>query len=142
MKNLIKYFAALLLLPVCLGSCQKEEEVYPVYPAPAWQVDNAKYSVNMTAVVVLPDNLLPYFQENDQVAAFVGDECRGIGELIDNAFFVTIKGTPEEDSKVFFQYYSTRNQYMYKTDATLSFEQDVIYGTADAPEVLTLNIIQ
>ena len=102
MKNLIKYFT-FLLLAVCMGSCQKDE-MYTEFPAPVWQVDDAKYSVNMTAVVVLPNNLLPYFNENDQVAAFINDECRGVGILVDNAFFVTIKGTPEEISNVSFRY--------------------------------------
>ena len=131
----------LFVLAICLGSC-KEEEVNTTFPAPVWQVDDAKYSVSMTAVVVLPENLQTYFQTNDQIAAFINGECRGVGQLIDNAFFITIKGTPEENSKVSFRYYNTRNQYMYATDANLSFEPDAIYGTADAPEVLVLNIIQ
>ena len=140
MKNLIKYFT-FLLLAVCMGSCQKDE-MYTEFPAPVWRVDDAKYSVNMTAVVVLPNNLLPYFNENDQVAAFINDECRGVGILVDNAFFVTIKGTPEEISNVSFRYYSTQNKYMYTTDSFLPFEQDAVYGTVDAPEVLSLNIVQ
>ncbi|MFR3548842.1 MAG: hypothetical protein ACLTTW_00260 [Coprobacter sp.] len=91
--------------------------------------------------MLVAENLQPYFQSDDQIV-FVNDECRGVGQLIDNAFFITIKGTPEETSKVSFRYYNTRNQYMYATDANLSFEPDAIYGTADAPEMLVLNIIQ
>lgn len=97
----------------------------------------------MTAVVVLPENLQTYFQTNDQIAAFINGECRGVGQLIDNAFFITIKGTPEENSKVSFRYYNTRNQYMYATDANLSFGAGMPFmARADAPEVLVLNIIQ
>ncbi|MCP9610486.1 hypothetical protein [Coprobacter tertius] len=141
MKNPIKYSLTLFLFILGLNSCQKEE-VYKTFPPPVWQVEDTKYSVNMTAVVVLPPNMQALYQKNDQIAAFVNDECRGIGQFVDNAFFITIKGLPEEISKVSFKYYNNQNQYMYSTDAFLSFEQDAIFGTIDAPEILTLNIVQ
>lgn len=141
MKNLIKYPLLLLLFILGLNSCQKEE-VYKTFPIPVWQVEDMKYSVNMTAVVVLPPNLQALYQKNDQIAAFVNNECRGIGQFVDNAFFITIKGLPEENSKISFKYYNNQNQYMYSSDAFLSFEQDAVFGTIDSPEMLTLNIIQ
>ena len=69
-KIAVKYCMLLFVLAICLGSC-KEEEVYTTFPAPVWQVDDAKYSVSMTAVVVLPENLQTYFQTNDHIAAFM-----------------------------------------------------------------------
>jgi hypothetical protein len=92
----------------------------------------------MTAVVTIPDNLNRYMQSDDQLAAFVGDECRGVGILLDGAFFVTIKGSSSEQSMVTFRYYSSRNKYMYTTDAFLTFDIDAVLGSIDKPEVLSL----
>ena len=40
-KIAVKYCMLLFVLAICLGSC-KEEEVYTTFPAPVWQVDDAK----------------------------------------------------------------------------------------------------
>jgi hypothetical protein len=132
-------YIILLLCAVCsFASCRKEKESYTQYPAPSWTVEQAKYNGNMTAVVTVPDNLARYIQPDDQLAAFVGDECRGVGTLVDGAFFVTIKGTSSEESKVMFRYYSSRNKYMYASEAFLTFDIDAVLGSVDDPEVLSL----
>jgi hypothetical protein len=138
MKRATNYFIILLCVVCTLASCNKDEETYTTYPAPSWTPEAANYSGNMTAVVTIPDNLRRYMQSEDQLAAFVDDECRGVGILLDGAFFVTIKGSSSEQSMVSFRYYSARNRYMYTTDAFLAFDIDAVLGSADNPEVLIL----
>lgn len=133
--------AALCMLIVCLNSCKKEDS-FPVFPAPHWTVDaNPDYSVSMTAIVVLPPNLNAYSQTEDQMAAFIGEECRGVAQFINGAYYLLIKGSAEEQAQVSIRYYSARNQYMYTTGAFVTFEADAVHGTADKPVTLPLTII-
>lgn len=129
------------ILSVCMNSC-KEDETFTVFPAPAWRVDaNPDYSVSMTATVVLPANLAAYEQAEDKMAAFIGEECRGVAQFINGAYYLLVKGSPGEQSQISIRYYSARNQYMYTTGAFIPFEADAVYGTADAPVILPLSII-
>ncbi len=139
MKRTINYIIMLLGVVCTLSSCNKDEETFTQYPAPSWTVEPANYNGNMTAVVTVPDNLKRYMQSDDQLAAFVDDGCRGVGILLDGAFYVTIKGSSSEESMVAFRYYSSRNRYMYTTDAFLAFDIDAVLGSTDNPEVLSLH---
>lgn len=131
----------LCLSSVCLSSCN-EDETFTVFPAPYWKVDaNPEYSVSMTTIAVLPDNLAAYAQADDEMAAFIGEECRGVAQLIDGAFYLLIKGMPDEQKQVSIRYYSKRNQYMYTTGALFTFEADAVHGTTDKPVTLPLSII-
>ena len=99
--------------------------------------------MNMSAVVALPEALKPYAdQKADKVAAFVGNECRGVGQLDSNtgSYKMQIKGVQGTSEKVRFQYYSANNQYLYTTDAFLDFKADGYYGTDAAPAVLPIEI--
>lgn len=137
----------ILLLSLCvlagLTSCGDDEVVFPTSPAPEWQVDlSEQYPLSMSAVVRLPDNLAAHAASGDQLAAFVGDECRGVGEAVEvngkQVYFVLIKGNGNEVQQVKFQYYSAKNSYLYTTPNFLKFEVDSRYGSADSPEVLPL----
>lgn len=139
MKKLSIYTLTTLLtiIIICLTGC-KREEVLPIYPAPNWKITPSnEYSVNMTAAVTLPNNLKPYMNSGDELAAFIGNDCRGVGAIIqDSIFLISIQGTTNEQSKVRFKYYSTKNKYLYETDGYLTFESNTSYGTIDKPMVL------
>ena len=126
----------------CFTAC-KDEEPLPEQPRPVWGVEYGIYTESsMTAIVVLPENLQPYAQDDDMVAAFVGNECRGIGELINGAFYILIKGAPNEYAGISFLYYSSRNKYLYTTAPDLPFEPDTRFGGVDEPEVLVLSVVK
>lgn len=135
-------FILLALLLAFVAGCKKHHTL-PKVPSPAWTVDNIdQYPVSMTAVVQVPENLRPYIQKTDKIAAFVGDECRGTGTWIKagsvSAFFILIHGTASEQSKISFKYYFSWKSNMYETDALLDFTVDGSYGSVDAPEILDL----
>ena len=147
MKRLISVLCFFLL--VASTSCSKKgttttpEEVATKFPAPEWKEDNTgKYPGTMTAVVALPLTLASYVMENDQLAAFVNGECRGVGVLEKvnslNVFFVLIHGLPDETSKVKFRYYSSKTAFMYEFTAAVNFLLDDVYGTAQNPKKLEL----
>jgi hypothetical protein len=129
--------------------CSKSENNAPEPPgtkftAPEWKQDTSgRYPASMTAVLALPNSLAAAVLESDQLAAFVNDECRGIGTVekvnTQNLFFVMIHGMPDETSKVKFKYYSTKTSFMYESKDTLNFLIDAVYGTAQNPKTLQLS---
>ena len=137
----------IFLIAATLGCSKKPvdtpEEAATKFPAPTWKADDTgKYPATMTAVVTLPVTLAGSTMENDKLAAFVNDECRGVGVIVQvsslNLFFVLIQGLPEEANKITFRYYSNKTSYMYESQSALTFLADAIYGTAENPKTLEL----
>jgi hypothetical protein len=129
-----------------LNGCKEEEERFPQFETPAWSIDATQHSVNMTAVVQLPQQWAQYAQSGDRLAAFAGENCRGVGEVVgDNpaVYYVTIHGTSEEQVQIKFRYYNARTRYLFDSGELFPFEVDKVYGTSDAPEILSsLSIVK
>lgn len=147
MMNKIRYILILMILLFLFffPGCKKDKP--PRFPSPSWTVaDNVEYSASMTAVVQLSPDLFRNKGKADKLAAFIDDECRGLGERIQldsgAVFFVLIHGKPSEQSKIQFKYYSERSSYMYQTEAFLDFILDANYGTVDEPRVLKLKLMR
>ncbi|MDL2244145.1 hypothetical protein LJC54_01380 [Parabacteroides sp. OttesenSCG-928-J18] len=140
MKKSISILIVLLGFSL-FSACDKEDFTQPV--PTNWQVSESEsFNTTMTAIVVLPDNLLKQAQDNDQMAAFMGEECRGKGELVkvgeQRFYFITIKGFSDEQGKIAFKYYNSGNSNMYATEAILTFEPDGDWGSLDNPKILDL----
>lgn len=77
---------------------------------------SSKYPVQRQLTVTLRQNSLATVMANDQVAVFVGDECRGVGQV----------GTPftvyarEEGETLQVRYYSTDKGGTYTADSTIT----------------------
>ena len=144
MNKIIKTTIYGIFISLFITACKEDEEKFTTYDPPVWSVDyTAGYYENMTAIVRLPNNLAQYADENDQLAAFAGDgKCRGVGELINGSYFVSIKGAPEDQSNIRFMYYSAQNKYLYQTDDLFSFDASRIFGTVDEPKELLLNVLK
>lgn len=143
MKTVTCNFMTLLLLLCCAATGCKKHHDYPRSSRPQWTVDTTgKYPVTMTAVVELPLPMQYYVQSTDEIGAFIGNECRGVGTFVrsdtSKVFFIMIHGTASEQAKISFKYYSTWTSYLYNTDAFLNFTMDGNFGTVDAPAILNL----
>ena len=141
-----------LLLVINLG-CKKEteqkapEEAATKFPAPDWKVDETgRYPATMTAVVTLPDGMHGSISENDQLAAFVSEDCRGIASVVKvgsvNVYFLMIRGLADEQSKIIFKYYSAKTGYLFQSGPILNFLVDDVYGTAQNPKVLSVTQVK
>lgn len=154
MKKDISHITLLLALMAVLitagiSSCSKDRDSgYAKVPAPDWKEDmTGKYPASMTAVVQLPENLLPASQVEDKLAAFIKDECRGTGVMVKvndttSVFYVMIHGTAAEQTKISFKYYSKKDSYLYTTNDFLDFSIDGNYGTVDEPAILDLQHVK
>lgn len=135
--------AIYLFLMMAILGCGKNPvdppaEAAAKFPEPTWKADGTgKYPATMTAVVNLPAALAGNAAENDKLAAFVNDECRGVGVIVPvnnaNLFFILIQGLPEESGEITFKYYSSKTAYMYESHPALTFLADAVYGTAENP---------
>ena len=96
----------------------------------------------MTAVVKVPEVIKENVNAGDRVGAFVNNECRGVGVPINLngniVFYILIRGTASEQSKIDFRFYDSISAYLYKTNKPIDYVVDGDYGTADNPAVLNL----
>lgn len=105
-----------------------------VTPAPRmgvspWQYDAAQFRDNMSIVAVIENaaDLVGGYS----VGAFVGDECRGEGVLVDGKLFITVHGQAGE--QISFRLHSNGEQFL--VGETLPFSHAA--GSLKAPMKLT-----
>ena len=90
---------------------------------PVWSdPDKSIFPTSMTAVVRLTPFLERYATENDVMAAFIGDECRGVASRIEvdgkSLYFVLIKAADDAgyDKYFGFEYWPTYDNKQSLTD--------------------------
>ena len=104
--------------------------------------ESGKYPEVMNATVTLTDPLPFEMRDNDRLAAFVGDECRGVGKASKlagkNIYTFEIRGKKEETAPIYFMYYSLQTKGIYKSDESFPFTDGEIKGDEEEPFALTL----
>lgn len=103
----------------------------PVMNAPQrnrtiWVYNSAPFADNMTIVADLGD---AYSTDNFSVGAFVGDECRGEGMMIDGKCFITAHA--DKGETISFRLYNETTGEMRSIDETLLFAKTA--GSIKAP---------
>lgn len=103
----------------------------PVMNAPQrnrtiWVYNSAPFADNMTIVADLGD---AYRTDNFSVGAFVGDECRGEGMMIDGKCFITAHA--DKGETISFRLYNETTGEMRSIDETLLFAKTA--GSIKAP---------
>jgi hypothetical protein len=141
--NTVKNIILVVITAFIFNNCSKDTDPYPKYPVPDWGIESPELLPNsFTAIIAIPDNINIYATDNDKVAAFIDDRCRGIGTLVDEAnkrvYYITIRANDEEDGNIIFKYYNSRLSYLYQAKQTIQFETDGTYGTYDSPVILEL----
>lgn len=98
-----------------------------------WQVDENKFEYTMTMVAFLNINATNLSNTNDMLAAFVGEECRGVANLIytesTDAYFAYLTVFANSASEtVNFKIYDSTNNTTIDADQELPFEINKHYG--------------
>ena len=137
-----KILIVLFFATFCLATSCKKEESYRTFERPTWETTLDGYSVSMTCVMTLDRNIIGYVDSEDILAAFIGDECRGIAEYTKDKFFLNIVGSPEESALITFKYYSAKTKYLYQEEGLHSFASNGVLGVSDEPYVLRLSLVQ
>lgn len=94
--------------------------------ATVWQYNSAKFADNMT---IIADLGASYTGDQISVGAFVGDECRGEGKMIDGKCFITVAG--EKGEEISFRLYDGMTGEYRTIEGTRSFQS--MDGTLAAP---------
>ncbi len=139
-----RFIYPLIISLLCIGftACSEEEEPYPTYPNPAWAyAENTNHTASMTIIATLPEAERLYEASDDELAAFIGGECRGVATRIGNAYYIMVKGAASDVDAVTVKYYSASRKYLYEAVNWCAFEPDATYGTVDEPEVLPLTVV-
>lgn len=138
MKNIAyRMFLMSTVLLMVLSSCKKDK--FSKYDNPYWSVETSTdYSVSLTAIVKLPDNLNSYVSSSDQMAAFNGSSCRGIAKMVGDVFYLNVVGVAGESFPITIKYWSASNKYLYEANQRIPFQQNSRIGSPDAPYVLDL----
>lgn len=126
--------------PSCIAFMDGKVEASPESPLTVPLVTAGKHPLKMQACVALPQNLVRQAADGDIMAAFVGDECRGVAkaELAEGGkyiFRMEINGSMGMEEAVTLKYYSTRNSYLYQATAAFTFAGGSSYGTAAEPSI-------
>ena len=142
--NKLKMIVMLPLLAALamMAGCQ-EEEVIPTHSKPGWAaIDNPDHDVTMTVIMTLPDHLAGNTSDGDEIAAFIGDQCRGTANRVGNLYYVMVDGTENEAGDVYFRYYCANTGYMYRSATAVPFKANANEGTPDEPLSLIFDIIK
>ncbi|SVB50480.1 uncharacterized protein METZ01_LOCUS203334, partial [marine metagenome] len=105
---------------------------------PDWSVNPSDFQFNASMIGVLIFNGDESTDSNDIIAAFVGDECRGVktdgiifsGRMV---FGLTIFGNENGESLTFRSYDASNDQVNDNIDFIYSFVPNDIVGSAEAP---------
>ena len=93
-----------------------------------WQYDASQFSDNMSIVAACPS-----VDEAWTVGAFVGDECRGEGRMIEGKFFITVHADEGED--IHFRLHNSMTGEM--REVTEHVSMSLMLGSLSAPFPLT-----
>lgn len=122
------------------------EPVYPKHDSPQWNsvVNSAKpnetFPTDLTAYIQLPGAIGAYSSNQDEMAAFCGDECRGDGTYIEGVWCLRIWGNVGD--KITLRFYCATNKYMYHSTETIVLKDDEHLGTFDEPRLMGFDVDQ
>lgn len=123
MRPFYNVFLKILLLTFALQGVLRAQ--------PNWEVSSGEYAstMNITAKVLV-DSL---FQEGPTIlAAFVGEECRGIASLQEDLFFLTAYSNEAREEMSLRIYHESTSQILDASN-NLSFSADGILGDSEDP---------
>ena len=129
-RNFKRVCVGLLFLLTLVGCEEKDPFVTPgKVENPNWviTVDN-NMTVSMTALVQVS------FAQNEGVlAAFMGEECCGIGEYIDGLYWLYITPATEDGGEVQLKFYSPDLKRIFVAEDTFPFRNNDMLGTVANP---------
>jgi hypothetical protein len=113
-------------------------------PLPAdWTASPSEYQYSMNFIAQLNINGDISRDPNDQVAAFVGDQCRGIAKLkyiesLDNyEAFISVYSNKTSGEAIEFRIWNASDGQVHRdVTPTYLFESNAVLGTAIKPEIL------
>ncbi|GEM_PF-3885311 len=115
--------------------------------APGWKVDKNKYSSTMGIVGILKIDDIISSDKNDIVAAFIDNECRGVGKMkyieqIDSyCLFIDIYGDIEETGEIRFKAWDANpGEVLAEVSPNLNFLANDVKGNVSNPIIFNAEL--
>ncbi|MGM9699376.1 MAG: hypothetical protein ACI3Y0_12160 [Prevotella sp.] len=128
-KSILYYDGIATVKAKAMYAKRRYEDVAP------WTVDVHKYPNMMCITAELYDGNILVGEGDYYVAAFVGEECRGIGKFIDGKIFLSVYG--EKSEPILFKAVDKESGESFDIDDKLDFKADAV-GSVKAPYQLQL----
>ncbi|MFC1572591.1 FlgD immunoglobulin-like domain containing protein [Candidatus Eisenbacteria bacterium] len=130
--------ALLLVAPAVLALQAHAERLVP-----DWSVNPAEYTYDGAIIAAVYLDVQDVGDEGDLLAAFVGEECRGVitatqTPLSTYLFMLTVYGNSSSGDMLTFQYYDESTDLVYDVEDSVGFVPDMIIGLPHAPFVMHL----
>jgi hypothetical protein len=121
--------------PVALRTSQI---IFDDYDASTWQPFAPDYEHNMLITATLDYNKKQILAEGSKVAAFVGEECRGMGELVFvpelNQYMVSMFVYSNEGSEpINFRIHDAQSDRYFDNYEVINFQADDVLGRFETP---------
>ena len=128
----MKYFVKIVLVILMAYSSAL------VAAVPTWSVVPSDYQFTMSMTGVVKFYCAESINENDIVAAFVGDECRGVQALNTDVngrkfAFLTVYSNTSSNEEISFKLYKADEDRVFDAVFQVDFENDGSYGTSELP---------
>lgn len=153
--NLLTIISCGLLL--LAAGCKPKEPVNPDkqnlsgnVARPEWVApEDYDYTSSMTAVVKIdlaakyPSAATDFvLDDQDLLAAFIGDECLGIAAPQDGLFYLYIAAPTANANAITLRYWSAHYKNLFVADDAFPFVNDDQKGSFNAPFVPTLEVVK
>jgi len=146
-SNLLRALSVCVLCSVfcVLTSCEKKGQPVDPYVDPGttenpqWNitVDTTDMTTSMTAII-----RVNFGKSEDMLAAFIGDECCGIGEYMDGLYWLYISPASEQGGNVQLRFYSQHLKRIFVAKETFLFINDGHLGSVNDPYIPTWDVAQ
>jgi hypothetical protein len=130
----------LILLTLMCGCKKKDTEVFDSKPNWVMATDvNKEYSMTYIVKVSVNSVVQPLVVD-DELAAFIGTQCRGTSTIVandsKNCFYLLVYGNQNDSEKLTFKYFSSQQRKIYESVPVDSYYPNQIIGSLDAPTLL------
>ena len=110
---------------------------------PAWSVDPRAFPTSMTVVAQVRRESGPVAEDGALVAAYLGDELRGVAETLDaggfgRLAFLQVYGGLSDTGDLSFRVYLPSGDRTYRAQEAVPYVNDGQTGSATSPQPLTL----
>jgi hypothetical protein len=114
--------------------------VLSVDAKPNWAAVTTDFQYTMTYIAHVSINSgVQTIQDGDEVAAFVGTECRGAATIVTagttKSFYLLIKGNQTSTETLTFKYYQKSSSHIFDLNLTKDFVANQAFGSLDVPFV-------
>ena len=120
------------------SSSEKRKPARFVQRDSRWNVNVADYEFSGAITANVLKNQEEMGDEGDELAAFVGDECRGVTLPVETPkgirFFLQIWSNTDDEIMIY-KYYDSSEGQIYNFQEILEFQRDMIIGSISEPDI-------